>query len=169
MCVCHKYDPSNFHSSQTRPVFIRLDGSTLRLTRPAVGCRVRKRAIWNEPPIDVDLCDSHRRFELLAGSVEMCPRGLARKRLFSRKYPIQLVVKELLVSADDEMAVKLASPVRSVPTGAGSPSSANSEPNCGGGVAEDVDEEQRCFGDTIMYSNVSSTLFYITHLKTNIF
>lgn len=167
MCICHNYDPSNFHSSQTRPIFVRLDGSTLRLTRPAAGARVRKRAIWNEPPIEVDLSDSNRSFELLAGSVEIIPRGLARKRHFSRKYPIQLVVKEQLGAGDDLTTVKIALPARAVLKTGSSSSSADSESNSGGLVegSAEMDEEQRNFGDTIMYSNVSVEYYVLLAIK----
>lgn len=147
MSSCHTYDPSNFHSSQTRPVFIRLDGSIMRMIRPAAGVRVRKRAIWNESPIEVPLNDSPRRFELLGGSVELSPRGLARKRHFSRKYPIQLVVRELLTAKNEPTS----------PMTLGSFSSPDSDRN--GRILVDskdgVEGEHRNFGDTILYSNVS--------------
>lgn len=105
-----KYDPVNYHSSMTKTVAIRLDGSILRISSCAKGIpnkeRVPRRAMWNEPfynnqsllddensiatkkrvknkhwkHVNMALYSKHRHFELLNCIVELLPRGLARKR-----------------------------------------------------------------------------------------
>lgn len=105
-----KYDPTNYHSSMTRTVAIRLDGSMLRISSCSKDTpnkeRVPRRAMWNEPfynqqsvldhenvssnkkkvknkhwrHINPALYSKHRFFELLNCTVELLPRGLAHKR-----------------------------------------------------------------------------------------
>ncbi|XP_037926083.1 uncharacterized protein LOC119661010 isoform X4 [Hermetia illucens] len=92
MTEINNYDPSNFHISMTRPIYARLDGSILRISN--TNARIPKRSMWNEQPIHRKnvVFTRHRCFNLLGCRVEMCPRGLARKRYFNRKYPIQLII-----------------------------------------------------------------------------
>ncbi|XP_075162375.1 uncharacterized protein LOC142235042 isoform X2 [Haematobia irritans] len=87
------YDPNTFHISMTRPVYIKLDGSILHISN--TNARIPKRAMWNEPPIDRKsiIFTTHRSYNLLGCRIELLPIGLARKRHFNRKYPIQLIVK----------------------------------------------------------------------------
>uniref|UniRef100_A0A1I8MVA3 Uncharacterized protein n=1 Tax=Musca domestica TaxID=7370 RepID=A0A1I8MVA3_MUSDO len=87
------YDPNTFHISMLRPVYIKLDGSVLHISN--TNARIPKRAMWNEPPIDRKsiVFTTHRSYNLLGCRIELLPIGLARKRHFSRKYPIQLIVK----------------------------------------------------------------------------
>lgn len=103
----NNYDPANYHISMTRPVYIRLDGSILRVSNTTT--RIPKRSMWNEQLVDKKniVFTRNRCFNLLGCRVEMCPRGLARKRHFSRKYPIQLIVKNSeTIRMDDEQSVK---------------------------------------------------------------
>ncbi|XP_011180596.2 uncharacterized protein Tex2_1 isoform X1 [Zeugodacus cucurbitae] len=87
------YDPLTYHISQTNSVYLRLDGTYLRVSTTTA--RIPKRIMWNEQPIDIKHIHftSHRVFNLLGCSVELLPLGLARKRYFNRKYPIQLIIK----------------------------------------------------------------------------
>ncbi|XP_055840643.1 uncharacterized protein LOC129908277 isoform X3 [Episyrphus balteatus] len=89
----HSYDPGNFHVSMTKSVYVKLDGSMLRISNTTA--HVSKRQMWNEPAIDRKTITftRHRTFNLLGCRIEMLPRGLARKRYFSRKYPMQLIIK----------------------------------------------------------------------------
>ncbi|XP_055912758.1 uncharacterized protein LOC129946552 isoform X2 [Eupeodes corollae] len=89
----HSYDPGNYHVSMTKSVYVKLDGSMLRISNTTA--HVSKRQMWNEPPIDRKTITftRHRTFNLLGCRIEMLPRGLARKRYFSRKYPMQLIIK----------------------------------------------------------------------------
>uniref|UniRef100_A0A1I8Q7Q7 SMP-LTD domain-containing protein n=1 Tax=Stomoxys calcitrans TaxID=35570 RepID=A0A1I8Q7Q7_STOCA len=100
------YDPNTFHISMTRPVYIKLDGSILHISN--TNARIPKRAMWNEPPIDrkTIVFTTHRSYNLLGCRIELLPIGLARKRHFNRKYPIQLIVKpckESKYSNDSEL------------------------------------------------------------------
>lgn len=93
------YDPTDFHYSMTRTVFVKLDGSVLRLSsylrRSGSAERVSKRAIWSESvhlwhSTDKDDDDdstkkkisltNHRYYDLFGCQVEMLPLGIARKR-----------------------------------------------------------------------------------------
>ncbi|XP_020717892.1 uncharacterized protein LOC101453123 isoform X2 [Ceratitis capitata] len=87
------YDPLTYHISQTNSVYLRLDGTYLRVS--TTNARIPKRIMWNETPIELKHIHftSHRVFNLLGCSVELLPLGLARKRYFNRKYPIQLIIK----------------------------------------------------------------------------
>ncbi|XP_069968035.1 uncharacterized protein [Bactrocera oleae] len=87
------YDPLTYHITQTNSVYLRLDGTYLRVSTTTA--RIPKRIMWNEPPIDIKHVHftSHRVFNLLGCNVELLPLGLARKRYFNRKYPIQLIIK----------------------------------------------------------------------------
>ncbi|GAB0092368.1 testis-expressed protein 2 [Sergentomyia squamirostris] len=98
----NNYDPANYHISMTRTVYVKLDGSKLRISN--VADRVPKRSMWNEVPIDKNSITftKHRFFNLLGCRIEMCPKGLARKRYFSRKYPIQLTISSSKVDSSPD-------------------------------------------------------------------
>lgn len=90
------YDPFDYHCSLTRTVFVKLDGSRLRvssyLRRSGSSERVSKRAQWNDPYYSQDIdsederdkknlsLSQHRYFNLLGSEIRMLPIGLARKR-----------------------------------------------------------------------------------------
>lgn len=86
------YDPANFHISMTKSVYIKLDGSIIRISN--TNARILKRSMYNEKLIDKKLLTftRHRIYNLLNCRIEMCPKGLARKRHFGRKYPMQLII-----------------------------------------------------------------------------
>ncbi|XP_054732223.1 uncharacterized protein LOC129240455 isoform X1 [Anastrepha obliqua] len=98
------YDPVTFHITQTNSVYLRLDGTILRVSTTLA--RIPKRVMWNEQPIDIKHIHftGHRIFNLLGCNVELLPLGLARKRYFNRKYPIQLIIKR---SAEDDTYLDL--------------------------------------------------------------
>lgn len=109
----NNYDPNNYHISMTRSVYIKLEGSSLRIANTTA--RIPKREMWNEVPTDINklIFTNIRTYNLLGCKIEMLPRGLARKRwaqrsykslinftilkhlsrYFGRKYPIQLIIK----------------------------------------------------------------------------
>ncbi|KAG9350432.1 hypothetical protein JZ751_026794 [Albula glossodonta] len=64
------YDPETYHATLTHSVFVRLEGSTLRLSKP--NRNIARRATFNEPKPDIYLV----------------PESLARKRVWNKKYPI---------------------------------------------------------------------------------
>lgn len=76
----NNYDPTNYHISMTRSVFVKLDGS--KLTLSSTNARIPKRSMWNEQPIDRKTITFTQRssYDLTGAFIEMCPKGLARKR-----------------------------------------------------------------------------------------
>ncbi|TDG53065.1 hypothetical protein AWZ03_000608 [Drosophila navojoa] len=90
---CDSYDPNTFSFSMTRSVYVRLDGTILKLS--GTNARIPKRRMWNEKPIDRNkiVFVDHRTYDMRDARIELLPVGLARKRFFNRKYPIQLIVK----------------------------------------------------------------------------
>ncbi|KAL9908239.1 uncharacterized protein ACN427_004004 isoform 2-T5 [Glossina fuscipes fuscipes] len=88
------YDPETYHITMTRSVYVKLEGSILNISN--TNARLSKRALWNEPPVDLKSVTftAHRSYDLLGCRIELLPLGLARKRHFNRKYPIQLIVKQ---------------------------------------------------------------------------
>lgn len=95
------YDPANFHISMTKSVYIKLDGSIIRISN--TNARILKRSMYNEKLIDKKLITftRHRIYNLLNCRIEMCPKGLARKRHFGRKYPMQLIIANQNTSNTD--------------------------------------------------------------------
>lgn len=75
------YDPLTFSFNLTTAVYVRLDGSALKLS--ATNARIPKRRLWNEPPIDRSkiLFHDHRSYDLRDARIELLPLGLAKKRL----------------------------------------------------------------------------------------
>ncbi|RZC34748.1 testis-expressed sequence 2 protein, partial [Asbolus verrucosus] len=79
------YNPHTYHISQTQSVYLRLQGNLLRLSHTR--SKVPKRALWNEPKIN-PVFTHHRVYNLLEAKVALLPEGLAKKRHWSKKYPI---------------------------------------------------------------------------------
>ncbi|EFA08264.1 testis-expressed protein 2 isoform X2 [Tribolium castaneum] len=79
------YNPHTYHISQTQSVFLRLQGNLLRLSHTK--SKVAKRALWNEPKIK-PIFTHHRVYNLTGAQVSLLPVGLAKKRHWSKKYPI---------------------------------------------------------------------------------
>lgn len=99
MTEIKSYDPITFHLSMTRTVYVKLDGSKLRLSsylrRSGSSERVSKRAHWNETLQLEDNAEhdsdtegnkkkialtNHRYYNLLGCDIKMLPLGIARKR-----------------------------------------------------------------------------------------
>lgn len=97
------YDPANFHISMTKSVYIKLDGSIIRISN--TNARILKRSMYNEKLIDKSLITftRHRVYNLLNCRIEMCPKGLARKRHFGRKYPMQLIIANQTTTSNNEI------------------------------------------------------------------
>ncbi|XP_017152421.2 testis-expressed protein 2-like isoform X1 [Drosophila miranda] len=87
------YDPHTFSFHLTRSIYVRLDGCILNMS--GTQARIPKRCMWNEHPIDSKkvLFTDHRSYDLRDCRVELLPEGLAKKRYFNRKYPIQLTIQ----------------------------------------------------------------------------
>ncbi|XP_071988271.1 testis-expressed protein 2 isoform X2 [Engystomops pustulosus] len=81
------YDPETYHATLTQSVFVRLEGATLRLSKP--NKNVSRRAAYNEAKPDVTYI-SQKIYDLADSKVHLVPQSLARKRLWNKKYPICL-------------------------------------------------------------------------------
>ncbi|XP_062388113.1 testis-expressed protein 2 isoform X2 [Sardina pilchardus] len=79
------YDPETYHATLTHSVFVRLEGSTLRLSKP--GRNIPRRASFNEPKPDVTYI-SQKIYDLTDSKISLVPQSLARKRVWNKKYPI---------------------------------------------------------------------------------
>uniref|UniRef100_A0A4W4EG62 SMP-LTD domain-containing protein n=1 Tax=Electrophorus electricus TaxID=8005 RepID=A0A4W4EG62_ELEEL len=79
------YDPETYHATLTHSVFVRLEGSALRISRP--NKNITRRASYSEPKPDVAFV-SQKIYDLTDSKVCLVPPGLARKRVFNKKYPI---------------------------------------------------------------------------------
>ncbi len=80
------YDPDNYHTNQTQSVFVRLDGYSLRLSRPKHN--IPRRAMYNEPTVHKVEYIHQRHYDMRDSKVYLLPSGLVKKRLWSKKYPI---------------------------------------------------------------------------------
>ncbi|XP_044313905.1 testis-expressed protein 2 isoform X2 [Drosophila rhopaloa] len=102
----NSYDPNTFSFSLTRAVYVRLDGCILKMS--GTNARVPKRRMWNEPPIDRNkiLFTDHRSYDLRDCRIELLPLGLANKRFFNRKYPIQLIIKSTKDLPEEQSSVE---------------------------------------------------------------
>ncbi|XP_068606777.1 testis-expressed protein 2-like [Brachionichthys hirsutus] len=79
------YDPETYHATLTHSVFVRLEGSIIRLSKP--NHNIARRATHNEPKPDVTYI-SQKIYDLTNSNVHLVPQSLARKRLWNKKYPI---------------------------------------------------------------------------------
>ncbi|XP_060522964.1 testis-expressed protein 2 isoform X2 [Cylas formicarius] len=79
------YDPMTYHISRTQSVYLRLQGNLLRISHTKH--RVAKRAMWNEAEIKANF-SHHRIYNLTDARISLLPEGLAKKRHWSKKYPI---------------------------------------------------------------------------------
>ncbi|XP_051570278.1 testis-expressed protein 2-like isoform X2 [Myxocyprinus asiaticus] len=94
--IC-SYDPETYHATHTHSVYVRLEGSVLRLSKP--NRNIPRRATLNEPKPDVTYI-SQKIYDLTDSKVYLVPHGLARKRVWNKKYPICIE----LAKQDDFMA-----------------------------------------------------------------
>uniref|UniRef100_A0A8D0BJ77 Testis expressed 2 n=1 Tax=Salvator merianae TaxID=96440 RepID=A0A8D0BJ77_SALMN len=81
----HNYDPETYHATLTHSVFVRLEGSTLRLSKP--NKNISRRAIYNEAKPEVTYV-SQKIYDLTNSKIYLVPKSLARKRIWNKKYPI---------------------------------------------------------------------------------
>ncbi|XP_009875917.1 PREDICTED: testis-expressed sequence 2 protein isoform X1 [Apaloderma vittatum] len=93
----YNYDPETYHATLTHSVYVRLEGSTLRLSKP--NKNISRRAVYNEPKPEVTYV-SQKIYELTDSKISLVPKSLARKRIWNKKYPIYIE----LARQDDFMA-----------------------------------------------------------------
>lgn len=94
-----KYDVHSYHIRATHCVYVKLEGSTLTLSSTN-STRIPKRSMWNEKLQNIDKIKftHHRIFNMAEARIKLLPEGLARKRYWSKKYPICL---EFLRQSDE--------------------------------------------------------------------
>uniref|UniRef100_A0AAR2LW00 SMP-LTD domain-containing protein n=1 Tax=Pygocentrus nattereri TaxID=42514 RepID=A0AAR2LW00_PYGNA len=81
----HSYDPEMYHATLTHSVYVRLEGSVLRLSKP--NRNIPRRASFNETKPDVTYI-SQKIYDLTNSKIYLVPHSLARKRVWNKKYPI---------------------------------------------------------------------------------
>ncbi|XP_066497723.1 testis-expressed protein 2 isoform X2 [Hoplias malabaricus] len=81
----HSYDPETYHATLTQSVYVRLEGSVLRLSKP--NRNIPRRASFNEPKPDVTYI-SQKIYDLTNSKIYLVPHSLARKRVWNKKYPV---------------------------------------------------------------------------------
>ncbi|XP_033847693.1 testis-expressed protein 2-like isoform X1 [Periophthalmus magnuspinnatus] len=79
------YDPETYHATLTHSVYVRLEGSTIRLSKP--NHNISRRAAHNDLKPDVTFV-SQKIYDLAYSKIHLVPEGLARKRIWNKKYPI---------------------------------------------------------------------------------
>ncbi|KAK7174132.1 hypothetical protein R3I93_001345 [Phoxinus phoxinus] len=93
----YSYDPETYHATLTHSVYVRLEGSVLRLSKP--NRNVPRRATFSELKPDVSYV-SQKIYDLTNSKISLVPQSLARKRVWNKKYPICIE----LAKQDDFMA-----------------------------------------------------------------
>ncbi|KAG1934703.1 testis-expressed protein 2 isoform X1 [Pimephales promelas] len=93
----YSYDPETYHATLTHSVYVRLEGSVLRLSKP--NRNVPRRATFSELKPDVSYI-SQKIYDLTNSKIYLVPQSLARKRVWNKKYPICIE----LAKQDDFMA-----------------------------------------------------------------
>ncbi|XP_054897198.1 testis-expressed protein 2-like isoform X2 [Poeciliopsis prolifica] len=79
------YDPETYHATLTQSVFVRLEGSIIRLSKP--NHNISRRAGHSESKPDVSFV-SQKIYDLRNSKVYLLPLNLAKKRVWNKKYPI---------------------------------------------------------------------------------
>uniref|UniRef100_A0A8R1HS30 SMP-LTD domain-containing protein n=1 Tax=Caenorhabditis japonica TaxID=281687 RepID=A0A8R1HS30_CAEJA len=85
-----RYSPANYHVNSSQSVLVRLEGSMLRICRPAKA--VLKHAFYDDPTLKQSQPSmvSQVIYDLKDAQVSLRPKRLARRRWWSRKYPIHI-------------------------------------------------------------------------------
>lgn len=93
------YDPETYHPALTHSVFVTLEGTTLKRSYPK--SNLPRRSTFGEEIPEVAFV-SHEISDLTSAQVFLFPYGLAKKRLWNKKYPIciQLYNSEDLYSQE---------------------------------------------------------------------
>ncbi|VDP23974.1 unnamed protein product [Heligmosomoides polygyrus] len=85
-----KYSPATYHVNNAQSVLVRLEGTTLRISRPAKA--VLKHAFHEDPTLTQPqpTMVSQTIYSLEDAHVSLRPKRLAQRRWWSRKYPIYI-------------------------------------------------------------------------------
>ncbi|XP_026317528.1 testis-expressed protein 2 isoform X2 [Hyposmocoma kahamanoa] len=85
------YDPYSYHVNKTLTAFMKLEGCNLRISYTKT--KIRKRALWDEKIENVDFYQ-HRLYNLTGARIILLPKGLVKRRHWSKKYPICIILNE---------------------------------------------------------------------------
>ncbi|XP_068631680.1 testis-expressed protein 2 [Battus philenor] len=85
------YDPYTYHINKTNTAFMKLEGCNLRISYTTT--KIAKRALWDEK-IDNVAFYQHRLYNLTGARIILLPKGLVRRRQWSKKYPICIILNE---------------------------------------------------------------------------
>uniref|UniRef100_A0ACB8FKS4 Uncharacterized protein n=1 Tax=Sphaerodactylus townsendi TaxID=933632 RepID=A0ACB8FKS4_9SAUR len=85
------YDPEIYHPSMTHSVFVTLEDSSVKLSYPKNN--IPRRATFEEEISEVAFVNHHH-YDLHGAKVFLFPPGLARKRMWNKKYPICILLPE---------------------------------------------------------------------------
>ncbi|KPJ08217.1 Testis-expressed sequence 2 protein [Papilio machaon] len=88
---CPDYDPYTYHINKTTTAFMKLEGCNLRLSYTTT--KIAKRALWDEKIENVAFYQ-HRLYNLTGARIILLPKGLVRRRQWSKKYPICIILNE---------------------------------------------------------------------------
>ncbi|CAI4232957.1 unnamed protein product [Auanema sp. JU1783] len=85
-----RYSPGCYHVNNAQTVLVRLEGSTLRISRPAKAGL--KHAFHQDPTLQQSSPSmvSQSIYDLMHAKVSLRPKRLAKRRWWSRKYPIHI-------------------------------------------------------------------------------
>ncbi|XP_075973368.1 testis-expressed protein 2 isoform X2 [Anticarsia gemmatalis] len=85
------YVPYTYHINKTTTAFMKLEGCNLRISYTRT--KIAKRALWDEK-IEKVAFYQHRLYNLTGARVILLPKGLVKRRQWSKKYPICVVLNE---------------------------------------------------------------------------
>ncbi|XP_063234563.1 testis-expressed protein 2 isoform X2 [Bacillus rossius redtenbacheri] len=86
------YEPQEYSVKDTRAVYVRLEGSVLRVSETRA--KIPRRAMWNERDHSHVKFDHQRIYDISHCQVLLLPEGLTAKRLWSKKYPICIIFRK---------------------------------------------------------------------------
>ncbi len=84
------YQSEDYHLNQALSVLVHLEGTTLRLQTPKHN--IPRRAMWSESNYTTAAFIHQRHYDMRNAYVMLLPQGLVKKRLWSKKYPICIVL-----------------------------------------------------------------------------
>lgn len=79
----YNYDPETYHATLTHSVYVRLEGSTLRLSKP--NKNISRRAVYNEPKPEVTYV-SQKIYELTDSKVSILRISDFNKEYFANSF-----------------------------------------------------------------------------------
>lgn len=79
----YNYDPETYHATLTHSVYVRLEGSTLRLSKP--NKNISRRAVYNEPKPEVTYV-SQKIYELTESKVRVLSLYLMLTEYFEASF-----------------------------------------------------------------------------------